>query len=76
MSEGQYLDEPYEEPELGDPDFATGPGVEYVGSTRVEQVIVWEGGRRRLAWACEHGQTAPTPEEAAANCAQYDSEGK
>lgn len=45
--------------------------VEYVDGVRVEHAMVWKQGLRQLLWVCEHGESAPTPEGAAANCVAY-----
>lgn len=68
MSEGQYVDERYDVLEIEE---EVEPGVEQVGPIRLELVTVWEKGATHRRWVCVHGESALTPEDAAANCVAY-----
>lgn len=65
--QGNWADPDWQEPVQ----FPIEHDIEYVGGVRVERAIVWTNFKRRSWWVCAHGESAPTPEEAAANCVQY-----
>lgn len=69
------FDIPYFNPELVEeecfPAFPVVHDIEYIGGIRVSRAIYFKNGRSTLGWACEHGQCALTPEEAAADCMTY-----
>ncbi len=66
-----YFNPEVVEAELYPVEFPVEHDIEYVGGIRVHRVMEFKDGQTRFLWACEHRQSAATPEEAAANCLEY-----
>jgi hypothetical protein len=65
------FDMPKYNPEPPDEEFPVDDQIEYVGSIQLQRAVYTVKGAKVLGWACEHGETAKTPEEAAANCVEF-----